>query len=282
MKNVDEHKRSLGIVPENDTLASSAAVKDEAKSAKGKKKRNVCFVISPFGGWNDRYYSEIYAPAVRDAALEPKRADDLYRPSAIVHDIWGYVKKSRVMLADLTGKNPNVFYELDLAHAIGKPVVLLTQDIDDVPFDLRALRVLEYEVEDPEWSAVLRVKIKKALEEVLDSPESSVLPSFLHSEPKANAKASPIQRQVADLQRQVGILRAESRSLGVHRRSPRERLEGPEQARELLMHYLEMDMPEQMIVRRLVDRGVPRGWAQSELRSMRSGKAARTKRVKRT
>lgn len=248
------------------------------KKGKGKKSRNICFVISPFGGWNDRYYSEIYSPAVRDAGLEPKRADDLYRPSAIVHDIWGYVKKSRVMLADLTGKNPNVFYELGLAHAIGKPVVLLTQDIDDIPFDLRALRVIEYEVEDPEWSAVLRVKIKKGLEEVLTSPELSVLPTFLHGEKKDGTKGSSLEKQIIDLQRQVGLLSAQSRSLHTPRRLSAPVLEGPEQARDLMLHYLSRGMPQDMIIRRLIDRGVPAEWAASELQKAFEKKRKKRKR----
>lgn len=104
--------------------------------------KDICFIICPFGGWNDSYCEEIFGPAVESAGLEPKRADDLYRPSAIVHDIWDYVKKSRVMLAELTGKNPNVLYELGLAHAVGKPVIMVTQSMEDVPFDLRSLRVL--------------------------------------------------------------------------------------------------------------------------------------------
>ncbi|HYN16177.1 MAG TPA: hypothetical protein VES66_10375, partial [Terriglobales bacterium] len=105
--------------------------------------------------------------------MDPKRADDIYRPSAIVHDIWAYVKTSRVMLADLTGKNPNVFYELGLAHAVGKPVIMVTQSMEDVPFDLRALRVIEYDVENPEWGQVLREKIGRALGEVLAAPEQA-------------------------------------------------------------------------------------------------------------
>jgi hypothetical protein len=48
------------------TETSSSSTSKKA----GKKKKNICFVISPFGGWNDRYYSEIYMPAVRDAGLE--------------------------------------------------------------------------------------------------------------------------------------------------------------------------------------------------------------------
>ena len=53
--------------------------------------------------------------------------------------------RSRVVLADLSGKNPNVFYEVGIAHSLGRRTILVAQSMDDVPFDLRALRVLHYE-----------------------------------------------------------------------------------------------------------------------------------------
>ena len=50
--------------------------------------RDMCFVIMPFGGWLDDYYESIHKPAIEQAKLTPHRADDLYRPSTIVNDIW--------------------------------------------------------------------------------------------------------------------------------------------------------------------------------------------------
>jgi hypothetical protein len=153
------------------------------KKAKGKSNGTLvtgtCFIIMPFGGWFDEYYSSIYQPAIRASGLEPKRADDLYRPSTIVNDIWILTKEAKVVLADLTGKNPNVFYELGLAHALAKPAILVTESMTDVPFDLRALRVIEYDKNDPEWGKLLSRNITKAIEEVLKSPLESVLPAFV-------------------------------------------------------------------------------------------------------
>src|ERR1700709_196583 len=141
------------------TTQSRKAANSAKKKARSKKRtessvdeeKDQCFVISPFGGWHDDYYSEIFCPAIKAAGLDPVRADDLFRSSNIVHDIWHLVLSSRVLLADLTGKNPNVFYELGLAHAARKPVLLMTQSMEDVPFDLRALRVITYDVEHPAW-----------------------------------------------------------------------------------------------------------------------------------
>lgn len=72
------------------------------------------------------------------------KADDIFTPTAIMEDIWEYINKSRLIVADVTGKNPNVFYELGIAHTIGKDVIILTQNEDDVPFDLKHLRYIKY------------------------------------------------------------------------------------------------------------------------------------------
>src|SRR4051812_15457487 len=100
-----------------------------------------CFVIMPFGQDQDRYFSKVYAPAIKKAGLQPLRADSVFRSSGIVDDIWRLTQQATVLLADLTGQNANVFYELGLAHARGKPVVLTAATLDDIPFDLRSLRV---------------------------------------------------------------------------------------------------------------------------------------------
>lgn len=139
----------------------------------------------PFGGVFDRYYREIYCPSIVDAGLKPVRADDLYRSGTIVKDILFMAGEATIILADLTGKNPNVFYELGWSHAISKPVILLTDSIEDLPFDLRALRVITYDIHEPEWSLNLRAKITRAINETLSAPPEFVLPSFsILSDPK--------------------------------------------------------------------------------------------------
>ena len=60
-------------------------------------------------------------------------------------DIWNAIYDARLIIADCTNRNPNVFYEIGVAHAIGQKVILITQNKDDVPFDLRHLRFIDYE-----------------------------------------------------------------------------------------------------------------------------------------
>jgi hypothetical protein len=120
---------------------------------------DTCFVLMPFGEWFDRYYAEIYVPALKEAGYEPVRADSLFTSGSVMERIVDQIQKSKVLLAELTGKNPNVFYEMGVAHALRKPVVFVSGNLDDVPFDVRHLRVVIYEVREPKWDEKLRKQI---------------------------------------------------------------------------------------------------------------------------
>jgi hypothetical protein len=132
----------------------------------------------PFGNWFDRYYTEIYVPAIKDAGFEPIRADGLFSTGSVMEQIWEQIRKSKVLLADLTGKNPNVFYELGLSHARKKPVVFVSGDLEDVPFDLRHLRVVIYEVREPKWDEKLRKHITAYLKNAKTDPAKSIPQPF--------------------------------------------------------------------------------------------------------
>ena len=188
----------------------------KGKSARHTKSRAktgdkpVCFVIMPFGGWFDDYYESVYSPAIEAAGLEPHRADDLYRPSTIVQDIWTYTKQAKLILADLTGKNPNVFYELGLAHGIARPAILVSESLDDIPFDLRALRVIEYNKNASNWGELLKEKIETAIKEVIRSPLEAVLPAFLNvrgASPKASV--TPHEKDILEVKKDLDLLKAE-------------------------------------------------------------------------
>ena len=136
------------------------------------------FVISPFGEPFDTYFSHIIKPALEDCGMYAVRGDSLYRPTTIVDDIWQGIREAKLLIAELTDRNPNVFYELGLAHAISKPVILISKSIDDVPFDLRSIRVLVYDKDHPDWGNKLRVSLTKAIQEVLENPLSAIPTTF--------------------------------------------------------------------------------------------------------
>lgn len=105
------------------------------------------FVIMPF----DIEFNAIYKLII-DISNDPKfnqyfevfRADDLLNQQNILIDIVESISNSNLIIAELTGLNPNVFYELGLSHGLKKDVILLTQDIKELPFDLKSYRVISY------------------------------------------------------------------------------------------------------------------------------------------
>lgn len=242
---------------------------DEEKSVKPK-----CFVIMPFGGWFDKYYFEIYVPAIEAAGFESKRADDLYRPGNIVNDIWNYTKEAKVILADLTNKNPNVFYELGLAHAITKPAVLITATMDDVPFDLRSLRVIEYDKNSPKWGEILQEKITKSLSETLKNPEEAIPPTFLEVVKADRLKVSPEEKEILELRKEMDSLKREIRSEGSRERIIRRKEEEiePSEAEMLIRNYLARGLDEIRIAEKLKPLGPPTNWTLDKIKEIQNEK----------
>lgn len=73
-----------------------------------------------------------------------QRVDDIWVHSTIIQDVFSLLFRSFIVVCDFTGKNPNVFYEAGIAHALGKHVIPITQNAEDIPFDLRHHRYLHY------------------------------------------------------------------------------------------------------------------------------------------
>jgi len=104
----------------------------------------LCFVLMPFDTKFKLVYNKGIKPAIRKAKLNPKRADKIFDIQPVVQDIWEYINKAKLIVADLTDRNPNVFYEVGLSHAVPKKLIILTQKKEDVPFDLQHIRWIRY------------------------------------------------------------------------------------------------------------------------------------------
>jgi hypothetical protein len=171
-----------------------------------------CFVIMPFGQPFDRYYKNIFVPAIEEVGLRAIRGDSIFLPSAIMPDIWRLLSEAKVLVADLTGRNPNVFYELGLAHALQKPVILVANSMDDVPFDLRGLRVLCYDKEDENWGAELRQTIVASLQETLADPARAIPSTFADRRSIDAPKSDPLQSVLRQLTEEVRAIRRQADS----------------------------------------------------------------------
>lgn len=125
-------------------------------------KKKSAFVLMPFGEPLNSYYPAIFKPALETAGFQVHRADDLFTPRPVMLDIQESILKADVVLCEMTGRNPNVFYELGLAHAVGKPAILVSNTKEDIPFDLRHVRVILYDTAFPGWENKLLSEITKA------------------------------------------------------------------------------------------------------------------------
>lgn len=156
--------------------------KKTAPSTKRLSGDESCFVVMPFVPPIGEYFKTIYEPAIQKAGLKPVRADaDIFGTGKIIDQIWQGINRAKVLVAELTSRNPNVFYELGLAHALNKPVVLVSRTEEDVPFDLQHIRVIYYDVSDPFWGEKLIEKVAENIASAIKNPEEAIFKRALEA-----------------------------------------------------------------------------------------------------
>lgn len=128
---------------EIDILRKSFKLKDSASLLASSS--SLCFVIVPFSPEYESVYYELIKPAAEHFGLKVLRADDIYSSGVITEQIRVAIHQSVICIADVTDKNPNVLYEVGIAHTLGKPTILLSQNVEQIPFDLSSFPVIIYD-----------------------------------------------------------------------------------------------------------------------------------------
>ncbi|QCT97021.1 hypothetical protein [Stutzerimonas chloritidismutans] len=154
-----------------------------------------CFYITPIGeeGSEQRKHADLFLgsivePAIEHLGLKLIRADIIDKPGTITRQIIEYIIKSRLVIADLSFHNPNVFYELALRHAVRKPVVQIIRASDRIPFDLNQIRTIRIDTSDI-YTLVPRIEtyrseisnqVRRAMEDPdsVDNPITTFYPDF--------------------------------------------------------------------------------------------------------
>lgn len=103
------------------------------------------FVAMQFSEPYNEVYRDAIEPLVKEIGFEPLRIDDVYGPGIIINDIINNLSESTIVLAEISEKNANVYYELGLAHAFGKPTLLMATKGTSLPFDVGSHRTIFYE-----------------------------------------------------------------------------------------------------------------------------------------
>ena len=113
------------------------------------------FVLMPFSGHFNDLYLELKELGEKHS-LDVIRADEDLNQESILQCIVREIQISDLIIADLSDKNPNVYYELGIAHCIPKKVILISQDLDDLPFDIDKYRVIPYKTDFAEFKKFIK------------------------------------------------------------------------------------------------------------------------------
>lgn len=182
---------------ENDNILHSQTIRPAAHLVTTEQARfeTTCFYVTPIGEesseqrkHSDLFLSSIVEPALEQFQLTVVRADAIDKPGTITRQIIEYLIRSRLVVADLSFHNPNVFYELAIRHAARLPVVQIVRSADRIPFDLNQARTIKIDTSDI-YSLVPRLEIykseiasqvRRALEDPdsVDNPISTFYPNF--------------------------------------------------------------------------------------------------------
>jgi len=129
------------------------------------------FVLMPFAKQYTSIYKDHLKKVSKELGLSIGRADDIFSTDSIMLDIWSGIMNAKWIIADCTEKNPNVFYEIGISHTVGKKVVIITQDVNDLPFDLRHIRTIIYNTSQ-EGLHYLEQQLKSTITGVTPEPAS--------------------------------------------------------------------------------------------------------------
>ena len=142
-----------------------------------KKKDKQCFVVSPIGKESSEVRERanimleyIILPAVKTLGYEAVRADQLAQPGDINDTVIRLLNEAPMVIANLTGQNPNVYYEMAIRHTLGKPLVLIAEKGTELPFDIRMLRTIMVDTTSPASVEEAKNQIKAQVKAYEENP----------------------------------------------------------------------------------------------------------------
>ncbi len=144
-----------------------------------------CFVISPLGPENsdvrknaDDLYDLIIQPALEIFDFKVIRGDKLLTVSAITDDVVNYIQNAELCIIDLTGHNPNVFYECGRRHETARPYIHIKKRGEQIPFDISGIRTIDYDLSDGRKIRESIEYLRKFIEELENTGYSSQSSTF--------------------------------------------------------------------------------------------------------
>jgi hypothetical protein len=181
-----------------------------------------CFVIAPIGDENseirrrsDQVFKHIINPAVQASGFKATRADHISEPGLITTQVIQRIIHDPLVVADLTGSEANVFYELAVRHAVRRPLIQIIQRDEKLPFDVAGIRTINVDHRDLDSVDEAKNAIKKQISQIFagerrdtESPISISIELFA-----LRNSEKPEERSLADLLSEIVQLRSDLSSL---------------------------------------------------------------------
>src|SRR3954468_24720557 len=133
-----------------------------------------CFVVSAFGAdaEDQRRHKQVLRHLIRKvlgARFKVVRADEIDDEGLITHQIIEHLLEDDLVVADLTGLNPNVFYEVAVRHAVQKPIVHLITAGEEIPFDIANMRAVSYALDEPDLLEAAQEELDRKVKAIEDA-----------------------------------------------------------------------------------------------------------------
>jgi len=158
------------------------------KDTESVRQERICFVISPIGSTDsevrrraDNVRDFVIRPALEPLGFQVMRADDVADPGLIMQQIVDTTVTAEVVIADLTGLNPNVLYELAVRHETGRPVITIAESGTSLPFDVNQVRTIFFDHTD------LR-SVNETKQRIIEQLHAATQPGYQQSNPITLAK----------------------------------------------------------------------------------------------
>lgn len=204
-----------------------------------------CFIISPIGEdaseirkRADQVLKHILTPAAQACGYEPIRADKISEPGLITSQVIQHIVDDPLVIADLTGMNPNVFYELAIRHAIRKPLVQIVNKGEKIPFDVAGMRTIPVDHHDLDSVEEAKAEIQKQIKVVeCKKPDQIESPISVSVELQTLRQSDrPEDRTLAEIVAALSQMRSDVALLDKRLSEP-EKLIPPQYLREVLRAF---------------------------------------------
>jgi hypothetical protein len=186
---------------------------------------NICFVIAPIGEpdspirkRSDQVFDYLIKPAAEECGFTALRADQIAQPGIITSQVIQHLIEDPMVVADLTGPNANVFYELAIRHAFRRPYVQIIEQDEQLPFDVFGIRSIRFTYRYIDSLNMARAEMVKQMNSLLsdgadvESPITTAvnLSTLKHSDKPIDRQFAEVLTAIAELKQQVGSLQRQA------------------------------------------------------------------------